>query len=206
MTRYVAIDNETGGIEEVTSLLTSYLGVFDENFKLIDELYLYTKPNDGNYVVTAEGLRINRINLVEHEKVAITYKEAGTKLYEFLRKNSMDGKIFLAPVGHNVGFDIAGLQLNLLGRKTWNRFVSYRLNDTGCSVGDLIHAGIIPNTVKGSLGSCLEYFDLLKEFPKETLHDAKVDALASLAVYQKCQVILRTLASLAPAGFNSASL
>lgn len=85
--KYLVTDVETGGFEG-TSLLSAYFGVLDENLNLLDELELFVRPDNRQYVVTAEALAINKINLIEHEKKAVTYKEAGTLLFNFLQKNS----------------------------------------------------------------------------------------------------------------------
>jgi DNA polymerase III epsilon subunit-like protein len=88
------------------------------------------KPNDGLYKIEPESLTINNINLVEHDKVAIPYSQGGQKLVALLKKHSKGGKDSLIPLGHNVPFDITKVCDNLLGRKTWNQFVSYRIQDT----------------------------------------------------------------------------
>lgn len=93
--KYIVIDTETGGIGRDVSLLSAYFGVLDENFNLLDELELFVRPDNHIYQVTAEALGINKINLVEHEKKAVTYKEAGTKLFNFIEKNSTVHKYFI---------------------------------------------------------------------------------------------------------------
>src|ERR1700688_2902057 len=95
MKKFLTIDNETGGIGRDKSLLTVYVGLFDEQFKFIDELYLYLKPPDGAYVCTAEALRINKINLIEHDKIAVPYKEGATLLYNFINKHSENSKGYI---------------------------------------------------------------------------------------------------------------
>ena len=93
MTRFLAFDAETGGIGADKALLTLYFIVLNEKFEVLDELDLRIKPNDDIYHVTAEALEINKINLVEHDKVALTDKAAGQVLYPFLEKHSEKGKI-----------------------------------------------------------------------------------------------------------------
>jgi DNA polymerase III epsilon subunit-like protein len=191
MKRYITIDNETGGIETDKSLLTVYLGVYDETFQFIDDLYLYLKPPDDAYIVTAEALKINKIDLIFHDTRAIPYKEGATQLYDFLKKNSMDGKIKLLPVGQNVHFDIGHIHEKLLQKKNWDKFVSYRLRDTGVLAGVLQDVGVIPDNVRGSLGSLLDHYNI--DVDKNTLHDAKVDAVATLMLYEKMVNQLRTI-------------
>ena len=100
MSKYLALDCETGGFEG-TSLLSLYCGVYDESFTLLDELELFLRPKDHIYRVTAEALTINKINLIDHETKAIPYNEGGTLLYEFLKKNSANIHIFI-PEGVNI--------------------------------------------------------------------------------------------------------
>ena len=100
MSKYLALDCETGGFEG-TSLLSLYCGVYDESFTLLDELELFLRPKDHIYNVTAEALAINKINLIEHEKKAIPYNEGGTLLYDFLKRNSTNIQIFI-PEGVNI--------------------------------------------------------------------------------------------------------
>ena len=99
--KYLVLDTETGGIGPDVSLLTVYLGVLDENLNLLDELELFLKPNDGIYKTTAEALGINKINLVEHEKKAVTYREGGTLLFQFLQKNSFVFQ-YIVPAGTDI--------------------------------------------------------------------------------------------------------
>jgi DNA polymerase III epsilon subunit-like protein len=156
--------------------------LFDEQFNFIDELYLYLKPPDGNYVVTAEGLRINKIDLVKHDLIAITYKEGATKLYDFIKKHSNDGKNRLYPVGQNVGFDIGHIHEKLLQKKNWDKFCSYRVRDTGVVGGFLQDVGYIDEAVSGGLSTLLDFFKI--KYQKDQLHDAKVDAVCTLKLYE----------------------
>ena len=191
MRQFITIDNETGGIEKDKSLLTVYAGVFDVNFKFVDELYLYLKPPDDAYIVTAEALRINRINLIEHQTKAVPYKEGATKLYDFIKKHSEDGKNRLVPVGQNVTFDIDHIHDKLILKKNWDKFCSYRIRDTGILAGSMQDAGMIDEAVSGGLYTLLDYFGV--PYVKEELHDARVDALKTLELYQKMIEFMRSV-------------
>lgn len=170
---YLIFDTETGGIGLDKSLLTAYFLICDDKFQTIDELYLRCKPDDNVYRVTGEGLGVNGINLVEHDKIAITYKKAGTELYQFLAKNKHDQKTLFVPVGHGMSGDLDHIWQNLLGRKTWETFVSYRRLDTSVALQFLKSCGLFPEDVSGSLESLCKHFDI----NNGTLHDAKVDVL-----------------------------
>src|SRR6266436_5622023 len=127
--KYLAIDNETGGLGEV-SLLTSYFAVLDANLRILDDLYIYLKPSDGVYRIEPQALAINGINLIEHDKVAETQSMAGQKLFRFLKLHSSDGTDKLIPLGHNVTFDVIGIHNGLLNRAIFEKFTSYRKLDT----------------------------------------------------------------------------
>ena len=181
---YLPMDNETGGLGDTVSLLSTYLEVVDENLNTVDSLELYTKPNDGIYMVKASGLDVNKIDLVQHEQVAITYSEAGQKLFNFLKKNSQDGKIKLIPVGKNVQFDVAGLQRCLLGKSNMDKFVSYRQLDITSLAMGLQIKGRLPSDMSLSLFSLARYFGVDKAVIGNA-HEAKYDVKITMLVFSK---------------------
>lgn len=180
--KYLACDVESGGVDsKKQSILTAYLAVLDSNFNIIDELELAVKPNDGNYVVTAEAMNINKINLIEHDAKAITESEAGGKLRDFLIQNNKDGADKLIPVGHNVKFDIIFMGDKLLNIRTIEKYVSYRYLDTGVLAQALKAIGKIPESVSGSLGSLVSHY---KINPGE-FHTARGDTLMTIEVLKR---------------------
>lgn len=213
MSKYLVMDCETGGFEG-TSLLSFYFGIYDENFQFIDELELFLRPKDHIYKVTAEALGVNNINLIEHEKKAITYQEGGTKLFDFIQRHSSIPQIFipaginldeilagqfihlskhnikfegestiekLEPLGHNVSGDIRRVKEDLISEGSWNKFVSYRVQDTGTVGNFLKKQGKIPKEISGSLGSYANHFGI----DNSKAHDAKGDCEMTLAVYKE---------------------
>jgi DNA polymerase III alpha subunit (gram-positive type) len=183
MEKYIAFDCETGGITVDTSLLTAYFIVMNHKFEVLDTLDLKVKPNNkAPYVVTAEALGINGINLVEHDKLAITESEAGGKLREFLWKNSENGKARLVPVGHNVGFDEDFIHVHLLNKKEYSKYCSYRKLDTSVVAQYLKAQGKLPESITGSLTSLMEHFGL--KFQGRA-HDADSDTIGTVEVLKK---------------------
>ena len=176
---YVALDTETGGIGEDKSLLTAYLAILDEDLNVIDELDLKTKPDDGVYRVVGEALRINKIDLATHDLEAITYKEAGTKIYDFLYKNNPGGKLKLIPVGHNVAFDIKFLCEHTLSKKSFDKYVGYRCLDSGTISMFLMKTGRLPQ-MNASLGTLAAHYGITFDS-----HTAKGDTLATVAVMKE---------------------
>jgi DNA polymerase III epsilon subunit-like protein len=175
--RYLAFDCESGGTTRDFSLLSAYFVVLDDDLQsTYGELDMLIKPNNGQYVVAGEALGVNGINLVEHDKVAITEGKASTLLYEFLQKMSPDGPK-LIPLGHNVAFDCEFIKEKLT--KNFNQFVSYRCADTASFIQCLKISGHIPYDQSGSLGEVAKYLGVV---PNGPLHTAKTDTWVTIDV------------------------
>lgn len=184
---YLALDTETGGIGSEVSLLTAFLAVLDQDFEMIDSLYLRIKPDNSIYHVTAEALGINKINLIEHEKISVTSGVAGLALREFLITHTNKGASKLVPIGHNVAFDLEKVYSNVLNKKEAQKYVSYRLLDTGVLAQALKAVGKMPETISGSLGSLVTHFGV----EQLTAHDAAGDTLMTVAVLKKQLDLIR---------------
>lgn len=156
--RYLSFDVEAGGTEIEHSLLSAYFVVIDEDLKTVyGELDLLVKPDNGNYVMTAQALEVNKINIIEHDKVAITESKAGTLLYNFLKTHAPDGKLKLTPLGHNIAFDVEFIKKHLLN-KSFNQFVAYRMLDTSSIIQLMKLRGSVPRDLAGSLSEIATYF------------------------------------------------
>jgi DNA polymerase III alpha subunit (gram-positive type) len=180
---YITMDLETGGIGTDCSLLTAYFGVLDKDMNLLDSLDLKVKPNEGKpYVVHAQGMSVNKIDLIEHDKTALSESEAGGQTFAFLKKHSNSGKVKLIPVGHNVQFDILFIYEHLLQKKHFDQFVSYRKIDTGTIAQFLKYCGLIEPTNTGSL----EYLaDLYKVKFLDRAHTAESDAMMCVEILKE---------------------
>jgi DNA polymerase III alpha subunit (gram-positive type) len=186
--RMMAFDLETGGLTEDKSILTAYFVVFDEDFNILDEMDLRIKPDNGApYIVTAQALQVNGINLVEHDKEAITMTEAKRKLYDFLKKNSDNGAIKLIPVGQNIYFDISFLNSQMLNANNWKHFVSYHVLDTAGIAVLFKIAGIIPKENKTRLTELVKLFNVTLD----NAHTAKGDTFACVHVLKQMIAIVR---------------
>lgn len=181
-TLYLPLDCESGGFPEGVALLSTHMAICDVNFNIIDELELFTKPNDGHYLVSAEALSVNKINLIEHDKIAITYSEAGQRLRNWLWKYTDNGKNKPQPVGKNVGGDVKWITDNLLGVKTWNMFVSYRHYDITSIITYLKRKGRLPQDAPESLSGIAKYLGVEAEW-----HTARGDNLAGIEVVKKLE-------------------
>jgi DNA polymerase III alpha subunit (gram-positive type) len=188
LNRYICFDTETGGTTLDTSLFTACFVALDENLNVVDELDLLVKPDNDQYVVTAQALTVNHINIIAHDGVAIQYKTEKPKLYQFLQKNSNGGAEKLTPIGHGIYFDILRIKQDLIGAGTWDTFVSYRTIDTSIICQFLRAAKLFPDDVSGSLGSLVSYFNLS---PQGELHTARTDTLQTVAVLKELLKIVK---------------
>lgn len=187
--KYIALDLESGGIGHDKSLLTAYIAVLDEDLNPFDStstcgyitvpLDLKMKPDDGVYKVEAEALAINKIDILSHDREAITYKEAAKKIFEYLEQVNPGGKEKLIPLGHNVAFDIQFLTAHTLSKKTWDKYVSYRTLDTGTIGQYLIAKSDLPD-MKASLGEIAKHYGV-----RFAAHTAKGDTEACIEIMKK---------------------
>ena len=184
MRYFLGVDCETGGLTESATLLTAYFGFYElvnGKFVFLDDLDLKIKPNDGSYRITAESLEINKINLIEHNKVAIFEKIAGQQLYKKLEKWQLIAKDKLIPVGHNVNFDIRKITSTLVSMGSWENFVSYRLMDT-CTIAQFYRiCGKLPDNLSCSLGHLAGYY---KVQVTGKHHEAKCDVEMTMGVLE----------------------
>ncbi len=183
MARYIAFDVEAGGVTDDHSLLSAYFVVIDEDLKTVyGELDLFVKPDNGNYVITPQALEVNKINLIEHDKIAITASKAGTLLYNFLKTHAPDGTQKLIPLGHNIAFDVQFVKKHLLN-KAFNQYVSYRMLDTSCVVQFMKLTGTVSRDLAGSLSEIASYFGI--PLLPNTVHTAKGDTWLVIDVLRK---------------------
>ena len=184
MIKYLILDAEMGGRELKFSLLTAYFMVTDDKFHLMGDLYLQVKPDDGIYIVSGQGMLVNGINLQEHDKIAIPYKEAKPLLYKFL-KIHFDG-CRLTPVGHGVRGDIKHIQDKLISEGSWEQFCTYHYIDTSVVLQFLRACGKMPLDTDGSVEALAKYFNInQKPGDDAQWHDARFDTLMTMKVLEK---------------------
>lgn len=187
---YLPFDCESGGIGAEISLLTAHFAVCDQDFNVIDELALAVKPKEVDetgstiYRVTAAALSINGINLIDHDKVAVTKEQAGQMLREFLWKYKPQ-KGFLIPVGKNIGGDVDWVNNHILGEKEWRKFVSYRTYDITTLVHLLKRVGKLPLEAPESLEGLARF-----KGHNFIAHTARGDNMAGIEVVKWLESLL----------------
>ena len=100
--RFLACDTETGGLDPSQhDLLTLHMKVLDENLEVLDQISVALKH--PVYRVSASALKVNNIDLVKHDQVAVPVEVAGNMLINFLGTHSRAEKLLF--MAHNVPFD-----------------------------------------------------------------------------------------------------
>ncbi len=168
-----------GGFGLNTSLLSVGLVVADKDFNVVETREYLVKPDDGIYHVTGTGLGVNKINIAEHDKVAISYREAKRQLYSFLLGVTDNSKIKLEPIGKQMVGDIAHIQDKLISRASWEEFISYRHTDISAIANLYSTLGLLPKE-SYSLSELADYYGI----STIGLHSALHDAMISLNVYK----------------------
>jgi DNA polymerase III epsilon subunit-like protein len=180
--QYLVIDTETGGLEENCSLLSLGLVLCDNDLNTVESQHMKFKPDNDLYIVTAQGLGVNKIDIVQHDTEAVTYKLGATNLYSHLYRWSDGGKNKLIIVGKQVDGDIKRVCKYILNPNTWNNFCSCMVIDINAIFLLLQHNRVYPSDMNGSLDELLTYY----QFPDPIhLHDALFDAKATLFVFRE---------------------
>lgn len=189
---YVPFDCETGGLApKDADLLTLYIAVMDEDFKILEELNLKLKPNSGLPRADAGALRVNKIDLQAHmaDPETITYAEAKEKIVAMLKRHlKKTGRYSnLRPLGYNVSFDIDFVQEHILPASEWNAILHYGKIDPKGYTEFFKDAGWWPRDL-GTLVSVVEFLGI----PMRGAHNAKEDTLMTVEVYKKMLDLMRS--------------
>ena len=185
--RYITLDTETGGIDESNSLLTAFFQVYDDQFQPVDSLSLVLRPDNGQYVVSAGGLLVNGINLIDHNAKSITYREASPLLYAFLDRVTDGGKTKLYAIGLGLEYDLRVLAKYLISANTLQKYLSVKRLDLLHIALFLKVAGLLPPDLSHSLQSLAAHYDI--EW-KQPAHDAQADAIMSVDVFLKMRDVI----------------
>lgn len=126
---YILVDVETTGFDEKKHQILEIGLLVIKNMKVAANLNIAIKHRE--YTITTGAMKANKIDIIEHEKEALTVEEAGNKMLEFLRVQNDTEEGFIA-VGQNIDFDLRFLEamfLNLKKIKDYRECVSYRKLD-----------------------------------------------------------------------------
>ena len=172
--RGLIIDTETTGLShnynQVLTVGMLYCDISIKRPKFLDSLHVRVKHD--RYNVSGIALKINKINLEEHHKIAIDSRKACLEMNRFIMKN----KIREIPlIGHNIGFDIRFLR-ELYRQSQKEYLLDLETVDTRNLWNNLKNRGIVPSTLKGSLRTVAEHFDVSYEGAHDALGDCHITA------------------------------
>jgi len=181
------IDTETGGLDPRKHSLLSVALVVGEGPRVANSLEILIRHEP--FVVSAGGMKVNRIDLVQHAAAALDPDMALGVMNVFLDQHfpHLCKPIILA--GHNVGFDQAflGTFLENLGHHLEPRF-SHRVVDTHSLAAALRDAGKLP---LDNLGSSALFAHFGIQVPEDKRHTALGDALATFELYWQLVELMR---------------
>lgn len=170
---FVALDTEHTGFHPQACLLTAAFIVFEKNGKVVDGLAFALKHDF--YSIDPKAMEVNKIDILEHDKVAEPLNICNDKLKKFLKKYSRpDLGEFLTPVGSGVKADIDLLKAS--GLSTMG--LSHKVMDLTVIASFLKEAGYI-NIDSVSLENLATAFGVDHGEP----HKAVCDAVASMGVF-----------------------
>lgn len=190
---YMPFDSETGGLDEhKADMLTWYGCIMDEEYKILDEVYLKLKPNDGRLPIAEAGaLKVNGINIQAHlaDPETITYKEGQERVESMIRRHLKRNGRFsnITPMGYNVPFDERWSKKYIIPQEVWISLLHYKTHDVMQAVDFLKKAGWFPKTL-GSLSTVVDYLGI----PTRNAHNAKEDTLMTIDVDKKIMEIMRS--------------
>lgn len=190
---YLPFDSETGGLNEKTAdILTLYMAIMDEEFRILEELDLKLKPDNGRLPIAEAGaLAVNKIVIKSHleDPNTITYSEAKAKVIAMIRRHLKKNGRFsnISPYGYNVPFDVRFVQEYILPIDEWQSLLHYKHVDIMQNVDFLKRVGWLPKEL-GSLGTVVDYLQI----PKRNAHNAKEDTLMTVDVDRKILDIMRS--------------
>ena len=183
--KYFLFDTETGGIQKEMSLLTLYGHILDENLDVLDTIDLKIKPDDGIYHLSANGLNINKINIMDHDKIAKPISEVKTVFKNYICGWTLNQK--LTPIGHNVRFDVKFVKTHIL--EDWDRYFDRRHIDTASIGKFLALTGIVPKLKVYSLSEMASA--LMINLDENKRHEASYDAEITLKVLHSMKNLIK---------------
>lgn len=153
----------------------------------MSEVSYAIKAENGLYIVEADGLAVNRINIVEHDKVATPIADVKLHFKNDICKWSFGvGKQKITPIGHNVRFDVKFVKNHIM--PDWDNYFDRRQIDTAGIAKFLFLTGALPDMASYKLSDVARSLEI--DFKEEDLHTSKGDVDLTLAILRKFKQIV----------------
>jgi DNA polymerase III alpha subunit (gram-positive type) len=172
--RGLIIDTETTGLSHnYNQVLTVGMLHLDINLKKIKFFETdHIKIKHKTYNINKIAMQINKINLEEHNKTALETKDACKKINKFIIKNELQE---IPLIGHNIGFDLRFLK-ELYRQNNEEFLFNMETIDTRDIWNNLKVKGIIPYSLKGSLKTVANHFNIDYSHAHDAVNDCKITA------------------------------
>jgi DNA polymerase-3 subunit epsilon len=175
----LVIDTETTGLSpnynKTLTVGMLLVEVEKQHLKILDSNHIFIKHKDYN--ASSQALKINGIDLEEHDKIAIPPKKACNEINLFLKRNILQETPL---VGHNLSFDKRFLNALFDQGESLHKF-HHESEDTMFIWRSLQNRGKIPGHLRSNLGTVASFFDI----DYEKSHDALADCHITAKVYRK---------------------
>jgi hypothetical protein len=192
----LGIDTETTGVHTQSNLLSLNMSVvnIDTNsytYTIEKTLDLNVKPI-GNHIewsVQAQALKVNGIDLYEHEKIAMPYDNAKHIIYDWLKDRHKEYGL-LTPFGNCVDGDINKIVSCVISLNSWSNFVDRRTIELITLGKTLQLLGKIPDTQSLSLSGVASHLKI--QINDDLIHTADYDVELGAQILCKYLQLLQT--------------
>lgn len=126
---FLLIDLETTGFDEKKHQILEIGMLIIREMEVVADIKVSVKHKE--YMITTSAMNANKINILEHEKNALTIEDAGVTVINFLKEHKKTEKAFIV-IGQNIDFDLKFLEsmfLKLGKIKEYREYISYRKLD-----------------------------------------------------------------------------
>ena len=175
----LVMDTETTGLSpRFNKTLTVGMLLVDvekDFLKIIDENHIFVKHD--TYSSNPSAMKVNGINLLEHDKIAVQPKTACNQINSFVEIHCLRNTNL---VGHNFHFD-RGFLNALFDQGESISKLSSEHEDTMRIWRNLKKEDKIPRDLRSNLGTIADYFDI--DYTKA--HDALADCHITARVYHQ---------------------
>ena len=182
MAKLLVIDTEGGGYNPlVHSLLTVALVVLDGK-EIVAKKEFYVKHKD--YIVTPSALNANKINLLEHDKIASEKEVVVNEMIEFIKLYFLGERPSI--LGQNVKFDTDFIStLFIACNENLFDYISHKAADTMHFLRFLYLSGNLKEDIT-ALDRAIKYFGIIIE----NRHTSMGDAIGTAELFVRIQELL----------------